>query len=237
MSSSAHPAAVTTRTLADRLWVAEHPMKAMGMELGRRMTVVRLRDGGLWLHSVGRLTPEVRGWLDGLGRVAFVVSPSQAHRRWMETYATAYPDAALVASPGLAEKRPDLAFHRTLGDVPEPEWAGDLDQAVFPVRGRYGEVVFLHPPTRTLILTDLCFQIPAGRGLVTTALARTFGYYERCAASRLLKLMLADRAAARAVLGRILTWDFDRVIIGHGDIVESGGKPALERAFAWLLKG
>lgn len=237
MSSSAHPAAVTTRTLADRLWVAEHPMKAMGMELGRRMTVVRLRDGGLWLHSVGRLTPEVRGWLDGLGRVAFVVSPSQAHRRWMETYATAYPDAALVASPGLAEKRPDLAFHRTLGDVPEPEWAGDLDQAVFPVRGRYGEVVFLHPPTRTLILTDLCFQIPAGRGLVTTALARTFGYYERFAASRLLKLMLADRAAARAVLGRILTWDFDRVIIGHGDIVESGGKPALERAFAWLLKG
>jgi hypothetical protein len=235
MPASSDPTAVTTRALADRLWVAEHPMKAMGMELGRRMTVVRLRDGGLWLHSVGRLTPEVRGWLDGLGRVAFVVSPSQAHRRWMDAYATAYPDAALVASPGLREKRPDLVFDRTLGDVPEPEWAEDLDQAVFPVRGRYGEVVFLHRLTRTLILTDLCFQIPAGRGLVTTALAWTFGYYERFAASRLLRLMLADRAAAREVLVRILAWDFDRVIIGHGDIVESGGKPALERAFAWLL--
>jgi len=236
MPASSDPTAVTTRALADRLWVAEHPMKAMGMELGRRMTVVRLTDGRLWLHSVGRLTPAVRGWLDGLGRVAFVVSPSQAHRRWMEAYATAYPDAALVASPGLPQKRPDLAFDRTLGDVPEPEWAENLDQAMFPVRGSYREAVFLHRPSRTLILTDLCFHIPAGRGLVTTTLARTFGYYERLAASRLLRMFLADRPAARQALERILTWDFDRVIIGHGEITESGGKAALERAFDWLRK-
>lgn len=228
------PTPVTTRAIADRLWVAEHPMKAMGMELGRRMTVVRLTDGRLWLHSVGRLTPEVQNWLGGLGRVAFVVSPSRAHRRWMEAYAATYPDAALVASPGLPEKRPDLDFDRTLGDVPEPEWAGDLDQAVFPIRGDYREAVFMHRPSRTLILTDLCFQIPAGRGLVTTALARTFGYYERFGASRLLRLMLADREAAREALNQILTWDFDRVIIGHGEITETGGKAAMERAFTWL---
>jgi hypothetical protein len=236
MPASSDPTAVTTRALADRLWVAEHPMKAMGMELGRRMTVVRLTDGRLWLHSVGRLTPEVRGWLEGLGRVAFVVSPSQLHRRWMEQYAAAYPDAALVASPGLPKKRPDLAFDRTLGDRPEPEWAEELDQTVFPVRGDYREVVFLHRPSRTLILTDLCFHIPAGRGLVTSTLARAFGYYERFDASRLLRVMVADRPAARAALERILTWDFDRVIIGHGEVAESRGKPALERAFTWLRK-
>ncbi|HKY60463.1 MAG TPA: DUF4336 domain-containing protein [Gemmatimonadota bacterium] len=237
MPASSDPTPVFTRALAEGLWVAEHPMKAMGMELGRRMTVVRLEGGRLWLHSVGRLTTEVAGWLDSLGRVAFVVSPSRTHRRWMEAYAAAYPDAALVASPGLPRKRPDLAFDRTLGDLPEPEWAGELDQAVFPIRGDYREVVFLHRPSRTLILTDLCFHVPAGRGLVTTALARAFGYYERLAVSRLLRMLLADRPAARDALERILTWDFDRVIIGHGRITETGGKPALETAFAWLLKG
>lgn len=236
MPASAHPTAVVTRALAEGLWVAEHPMKAMGMELGRRMTVVRLRDGGLWLHSVGRLTPEVHGWLDGLGRVAFVVSPSRTHHRWMEAYGAAYPQAKLVASPGLPEKRKDLTFDRTLGDLPEPEWREELDQAVVSIRGDYREVVFLHHPSRTLILTDLCFQIPAGRGLVTTALARAFGYYERFAVSRLLRLMLADRAAAHEVLERILRWNFDRVVIAHGDIVESGGKAAMEQAFAWLRK-
>jgi hypothetical protein len=225
---------VTIRALADGLGVAEHPMKAMGMELGRRMTVVRLKGARLWLHSVGRLTPEVRDWLDGLGRVAFVVSPSQAHHRWMEAYATAYPDAVLVASSGLPKKRPDLTFDRTLSDRPEPEWEDELDQAVFPVRGDYREVVFLHRSSRTLILTDLCFHIPAGRGPVTTALAKAFGYHERFAASRLLRMILADKPAARDALERILAWDFDRVIIGHGEIVETAGKPALESAFAWL---
>ena len=234
MPGSPHPTTVITRVLDEGLWVAEHSMMAMGMELGRRMTVVRLRDESLWLHSVGRLTHRVREWLDGLGRVAYVVSPSQTHRRWMEDYAAAFPAAALVASPGLPKKRPDLVFDRTLGDVPESAWAEDLDQAVFPIRGDYQEVVFLHRPSRTLILTDLCFRIPAGRGLMTTTLARTFGYYERFAASRLLRLMLADRGAAREVLERILAWDFDRVIIAHGDIVDSGGKAAMERAFAWL---
>lgn len=236
MPPSADPIPVRTRALADDLWVAEHPLRAMGMELGRRMTVVRLRSGRLWLHSVARLTPEVHDWLDGLGRVAFVVSPSLTHNRWMEEYAAAFPDAALVASPGLARKRPDLAFSRTLGESADPEWSAELDQAVFPVRGDYREVVFLHRASRTLILTDLCFQIPAGRGLLTSALARAFGYHERFAVSRLLRVTLADRAGARTALERILTWDFDRVIIGHGRILESGGKLAVENAFAWLHK-
>lgn len=236
MLVSANPFPVTTRAISEGLWVAEHPLKAMGMELGRRMTVVRLRDGGLWLHSVGRLVPEVRAWLDGLGPVAFVVSPSLTHRRWMEEYAAAYPEAVLVASPGLAGKRPDIAFDRTLGDRPEHEWAGALDQVVVPIRGDYREVVFLHRPSRTLILTDLCFNIPSARGLVTTTLARLLGTHERFAASRLLRLILADRPATRAALTRVLAWDFDRVIIGHGVIQETGGNAALEDAFAWLWK-
>lgn len=236
MARSTDPFPVTTRAISEGLWVAEHPLKAMGMELGRRMTVVRLVDGGLWLHSVGRLTPDVRGWLDRLGRVAFIVSPTRLHHRWMEAYAEAYPEAVLVASPGLPSKRPDLAFDRVLDDVPDPGWAPDIDQAVFPVRGDYREVVFLLRSSRTLILADLCFHIPADRGPVTTTLARALGYYERFATSRLLRLSLADRPAAREALTRILAWDFDRVIIGHGEILDSGGKPALERAFAWLLK-
>ena len=184
--------------------------------------------------QLGRLGPRRRGGiavetaLRPLFRVATLLA--------MRTSLLALACAALVASPGLAKKRRDLAFDRTLGDVSEPEWAGDLDQVVFPIRGNYLEVVFLHRSSRTLILTDLCFQIPADRGLVTSVLARAFGYYERFAVSRLLKLMLADRAAARQALERILAWDFDRVIIAHGEIVESGGKSAMERAFAWLFK-
>ena len=37
----------------DRLWVREMPLRLFGVELGTRMSIVRLSGqvGGLWLHS------------------------------------------------------------------------------------------------------------------------------------------------------------------------------------------
>jgi hypothetical protein len=32
----------------------------------------------------------------------------------------------------------------------------------------------------------------------------------------------------------MLEWDFDRVVVGHGDVLESGGRQALGEALSWL---
>jgi len=48
-------------------------------------------------------------------------------------------------------------------------------------------------------------------------------------------LLIRDRAAARACMERILDWDFDRVIVAHGDVLAHGGREALRRGYAWLL--
>jgi hypothetical protein len=33
----------------------------------------------------------------------------------------------------------------------------------------------------------------------------------------------------------MLAWDFDRIVVSHGDVLERGGKAAFEAAFArWL---
>ena len=41
--------------------------------------------------------------------------------------------------------------------------------------------------------------------------------------------------AARQALERILAWDFDRVMIAHGEVLESGGPDTLRVGYAWLL--
>ncbi|KIG15533.1 hypothetical protein DB30_05556 [Enhygromyxa salina] len=43
------------------------------------MTVIRLDDGRLLLHSPIRCTPELREELDALGSVAFVAAPNRFH--------------------------------------------------------------------------------------------------------------------------------------------------------------
>jgi hypothetical protein len=40
----------------------------------------------------------------------------------------------------------------------------------------------------------------------------------------------------RAAVERILDWDFDQIIVGHGAAVENKGKEVFRMAFRWLLK-
>lgn len=46
--------------------------------------------------------------------------------------------------------------------------------------------------------------------------------------------LFRNKAAARASLERILSWDFDRIILAHGHVVETGGKETLRSAYAFL---
>jgi hypothetical protein len=225
------------RQLAADLWDVEVPLRAFGYEVGRRMTVVRLGDGGLFLHSPAPLTAQLRATLDDLGPVRFIVAPNLVHgHRFMEQYRAAYPSAELVGGPGVDARRRDLTFDGLLGGVPDPRWRDDLDQAVF--LGSYvPEVLFLHRSSRTLIVGDLVIAVSRGSARSRGArIAWTLeGVYGRAAMPRSYRLVTRNRRAARRSVERILSWDFDRLVLGHGDVIERGGRAAFERAMAWLV--
>ncbi len=222
------------RQLTENLWVAERPLPIAVGDIGARMTVVRLPSGGLWVHSPIRLDDATRTALDALGPVQAVVAPSKMHHLFAGAYPKAYPDAQLFGAPGLARKRPDLSFAGRLGDQPDALWADVIDQHVFAGAPGMNEVVFVHRPSATLILTDLAFNVAkeATRG------ARVFYWLVGAAGKfgphRLVRMMIRDHAAARASVQRILEWEFDRVIVSHGAVLDTGGHARVEQAFAFL---
>jgi hypothetical protein len=220
----------------DRLWTREMPLRLFGVELGTRMSVVRLsgEGGGLWLHSPVALDRGLKERLDELGRVRFVVCPNMSHHMFAAEYFAAYPDASVYAAPGLSEKRPDLPFHGVLGDEPEPGWAQDLEQAIFHGDRLLREVVFYHQESRTVIVTDLVQSADSGSPLLTRLVMRLNGIYERPGLPLPFKLGFRDKAAARASLERVLSWDFDRIVLAHGPIVETGGKAVFRNAYSFL---
>jgi hypothetical protein len=120
-----------------------------------------------------------------------------------------------------------------LDDEPPAQWAGQLEQHVFRGAPMMNEVVFFHPASRTLLLTDLAFNVTrpmAGRARLFLWLVKARGFGPH----RIVRFGLRDRAAARDSLQRILQWDFDRVIVTHGDVLDSGGHAAMQAAFSWL---
>jgi hypothetical protein len=117
------------RRLEQGLWVHECPLRFMGLEVGRRMAVVELGDGALWINSPAPLDQALRRELDGIGSVRFVTPSSLLHGHIsMGDYAEAFAEAELFSVPGLERKRADLRFAGELGEEPEPRWAGVLDQ-------------------------------------------------------------------------------------------------------------
>lgn len=222
------------RALTDGLWVADRTLKLLGTHLPIRMTVIRLSDGGLWLHSPVKLDAPTRKSLDALGPVRHVVAPNLVHHLFARAYFEAYPDARILACPGLAGKRKDLSFHGVLSDQPPGAWAGEIDQHLLQGIPYLQEVDFFHAASRTLVLTDLVFHAEPTTHLPTRIFYHMTGTYLRFGPSRLVKLLMRDKAAVRKSIDRILEWDFDRVVMNHGAVVEKDGRARLRDAFAWI---
>jgi hypothetical protein len=221
---------------AEDLWSAEDQLAWQGglVPIPIRMTVIRLRDGQLVLHSPVPISPDLRRELDALGTVGFIVVP-EAHGKFAREAAASWPSARLLAAPRPARKRSDLAFHASLADEAPAAWAGQVESHL--VAGfRLDEVLLFHRPSRTLVLTDLCFNVQRASSRVARAFFRANGMWQRFGPSRIIRaLAVSNRAALRESLERALRWDFERIVPAHGDVLERGGPAALRAA--WRIAG
>ena len=224
------------REIDQDLWVADRPQAFYGLPVGTRMTVIRLPGRRLLLHSPVVLDSELTAALDALGEVRYAVAPNRVHHLYAGDVAKHYPTSRLWIGPGLERKRSDLRFEAVLGDDPPEEWREQVGQVFFRGRPYENEVVFFHRPTRTLIVCDLAFNFGANTATVTRVLMSLIRSYGHFGPTKLDPLLIRDRRAARESLEKILEWDFDRVIIAHGDVLESGGHAALQRGYDWLLR-
>ena len=226
----------TLKSIAPNIWFAERPFKLPFIlgDIGCRMTIIRLADRGLFLHSPVPLEVDIRSTLDEIGPVRAIVAPSRAHHLFVGDYVKAYTAAKLHSAPGLPEKRKDLNFDSILGNDADPYWQGQIEQHLFGGAPLLNEVVFFHPASCTVIFTDLIFNVPAEeapRALLFNWLTGAAGHF---GPHRLIRRMISDRSAARISVERILQWDFDRVIVSHGNILESGGHDRAGAAFSYL---
>lgn len=218
--------------VAENIWTTARPQRFWGVETGTRMTLVRLHDGGLFVHCPVALDASTRSAVDALGEVRAVVSSSLFHHLFAGDWMKAYPRALFCACPGLEKKRADLTWGHVLGDEPHPIWAADLAQVFFSARFEK-EVVFFHDKTRTMICADALLNLSKHPSLRTRIVAFLMantapgrGYLERIA--------VRDRRLGRKQVDRMLEWDIDRIVLAHGGLVDGDGRRVMRDAYAWL---
>jgi hypothetical protein len=238
----------TLKPVAEDLWLVDGPLVHMRFPLGisvpfpTRMVVIRLADGGLWVHSPIRLTEPLRVALDALGPVRHLVSPNFIHYAGILSWAAKYPEATTWASPGVRERAKSqgvaLRFDADLGNGAESAWAADLDQLLFAGSSILHEVVFFHRKTRTLVLADLIENFEASAvAWPWRSVLRLAGcmHPDGRAPLDMRWTFRRGKVEARESLDRMLQWQPERVILSHGKWYTSNGVAELRRAFRWLM--
>lgn len=224
--------------VAEDVWRVDRLLVLGGLlHFPARMTVVRLPSGGLWLHSPLPIDDDLAAALAALGPVEHLVAPNRLHHLHMGAAIERYPEARVWGAPGLAAKRPDLRLDDTLGASAASAWGDALEIAAVEGNDWVSESVFLHRPSKTLVVTDLVFNIQASASWFTRAVLWSVGAWRRPAQSKVWRLTTRDRGAAARSVGRVLGWDFDRVIPAHGAVLEANARSALTGTLAWMRGG
>ena len=220
------------QAVADGVWTARVPQRFYGLELGARLTALRTAPGQILVFSPIRLDDALATELEALGEVRDIVLPNKYHHLYAAPYLERFPGARLFGAEGLATKRPDLKLAE-LGDGRAPDWPGCR---ALLVRGMpaMNEVVLLHEPSATLLVADLAFNLRQREVPRLTRWYLKFSKLDGFGQTGLIRAVTKDRAALKASLDSLLALPFDRVIVCHGDVLESGGVQAMEQAFSWL---
>lgn len=248
MAEPAHPATYPPldqpKPVAEGLWIVDSgPLRVLGLPLPVRMTVLRLRDGGLWLHSPTRHTAALQRALQEIGPIRHLVAPNVAHWSFLQAWQRHCPEARIWAAPELRRRRAvrksRLRLDHDLAGAPPPPWAGEIEQRVVPGAGGFREVAFFHQPSRSLLLTDLVQKLEPGKlPPLVRPLARLAGVTapEGGTPAHLRALLRLRRREAAEAARQVLAWQPERVIFAHGAWFERDGTAALQRALSWLLR-
>lgn len=209
------------QSIAENLWLLRYPQSLLGARIGRTVTVIRLRSDEVLIHSTAPFTTADVQAIRAVGVPAFLTDVTLFHDTFAKEGRRAFPNVPYAAPAGfvlatasmtaLAEKWPSELVVIELAGIP-----------------KLREHAVLHRPTRTLIVADLVFNFGPSASAWTRGFFRwAGGIREFPGMSRLFRHSIRDRRAFAASIEQLLNQDFDRLIVGHGDVIETGAKEQL----------
>ncbi len=228
------------QAFAENLWIIDGPkVRDMGVTFTTRMTLARLANGCVWVDSPVSVPFDMLKRITELGPVRYLVAATPRHFWRLEGWHTLFPEAQLWSSRTtlLTLKKRPVPLTGILGDEPPQAWVDDFDQLVFKGNSLLDEVLFFHKQSGTVILDDLIQIHPKVKGKpLRNALFKLEGVVSPHGGVGLdIRLSFTNRNLARRSLEKLLSWDFDKLIIAHGDCIKKDAKAFVERAFRWLV--
>lgn len=227
------------KKIGEEIWTYEGiTVSFYGFPYSTRMTVVRLRQQELWIHSPEKWNEALRQELAALGTVKYLIAPNKLHHLFLPEWLEAYPDAKNYAAPGLIKKRPDILFDAELTDKAEVAWQAEIQQVIFHGSPFMEEVVFYHARSKSLIVADLIENFrPEHLNAWQRKLAQWGGILYpngKMPIDWRISFNFGSKEKARQALAIMESWQPDNIVLCHGQCIEGNAMNHLQLAFKWL---
>jgi hypothetical protein len=220
---------VLEAVVPNAIWVSERPIWFGGVRLRSRTTVVRLPEGGLWVHSPSEPNDDVCAALDALGEVRWIVVPNRFHHLQVPATAARYPHAHVVGPRSVRNPKVKL----TMG-IDDPRFSHAIPElTAIPLDGVpfLDETVFFHRPSGSLIGADLLMCACARDHWTWRLVARVSDRYEKVRTPPDVRMLTRPSRKLSESLERMLALPIEQILVAHSDPITN--QPAQQLAEAW----
>ena len=214
------------RNIGNNIWVVERDFTFSGTDFGNRMTIIRLPSGNLIIHSPVEFTSEISGKVSELGRVSFIITPNNFHGLFAGRWCSEYPDAKYFTA-----KESNSAESHSLTTLLSENFESSVEIVKIEGISKLNEFAFIHLQSSVLILTDLAFNFDSNVSLWSKLFFKLNGCYESFGPSRLMKSFIDAPDKLDSSINSIKEYDFNKIIVSHGNIVDVGAKEKFNSAF------
>src|SRR5215212_3964134 len=203
------------------------PWRVLGIDFRRNVTLLRLNNGRVVVHSTARFGEKDIAAIRGFGDAAWLIDATLLHDTFAKEGRAALPHLPYLAPEGFAAV---TGIPTQSLCPPPPEWTGEID--VIKIEGtRKNEHALFHRRSRTLVVADLFFSMPPETRGWSRFFARHFMRLPRLfGISAFFRLVINDRPAFERSVNSLRKLDFENLIVAHSEPLVGNAKPTVAQA-------
>lgn len=209
-------------------WSLVFPLRFFGLKLGRRVCVFRISGDRLVIHSTGPFSSEQMQAIRKLGTPSILLEGTTMHDTFSREGRKAFAGIQYLVPEGF----PRRAIGKDTRSLQELSALTDDEMESVRLEGirTLTEYACFHRASRTLVLCDLLFNLVDASGWTRFSMRHFLGVKQWPAIDRPMRWAVRDRQAFADSIQEIFEWDFDRIMVAHGEIIEAEGKAIFREA-------
>eukprot|EP01084_Bolivina_argentea_P045158 83122_1 len=213
------------------IWTRDYIVEYMGTVFYARCTVIRLSNNKYLIHSPSPMDDTFSKFLQNK-EIEYIVAPGNYHYFNVALWNKIYPKAKILIAPGVEYKAHNLKSSSIYGILHDNYIDYDKhsvlnkDFALTLIRGfsEMNEIVLLHKTTSTLIILDAIEYVTPQYYDYANRMFHLcwilFRMHNKALPAPEYQYSLKYKNLAKQSFEKILSWNFNQIIISHGQNIQ-----------------